>query len=174
MAALHQGQNNFWNHPATIHTRHFKTFVLYIMKEHSRDVYGLWVCVRPPCVVRMCGTTMGLWGCVWLWIVCEDCGACEDNHSLPTNAFAMVSTQRANTVATNNNDNSHNAKYRCNKILNQTDFLKQIMLYQVRHEWWWSVNESIRTAAPCIILCPPWCLWPSQIAPSSPAARRRC
>ena len=133
--------------------------------EYVWGHHVLWGCVGLPWV---------LWGCVWLWIVCEDCGACEDNHSLPTNAFAMVSTQRANTVATNNNDNSHNAKYRCNKILNQTDFLKQIMLYQVRHEWWWSVNESIRTAGPCIILCPPWCLWPSQIAPSSPAARRRC
>ena len=140
----------------------------------KRRVWLVSMCEATICVVRMCGSTMGLWGCVWLWIVCEDCGACEDNHSLPTNAFAMVSTQRANTVATNNNDNSHNAKYRCNKILNQTDFLKQIMLYRVRHEWWWSVNESIRTAGPCIILCPPWCLWPSQIAPSSPAARRRC
>ena len=112
--------------------------------EYVWGHHVLWGCVGLP---------WGLWGCVWLWIVCEDCGACEDNHSLPTNAFAMVSTQRANTVATNNNDNSHNAKYRCNKILNQTDFLKQIMLYQVRHEWWWSVNESIRTAGPCRDMC---------------------
>ena len=43
---------------------------LYIMKEHSRDVYGLWVCVRPPYV---------LWGCVGVPWACEDvcdCGLC--------------------------------------------------------------------------------------------------
>ena len=103
----------------------------------KRRVWLVSMCEATICVVRMCGSTMGLWGCVWLWIVCEDCGACEDNHSLPTNAFAMVSTQRANTVATNNNDNSHNAKYRCNKILNQTDFFKNRSCFTK-----WGMNDD--------------------------------
>ena len=96
--------------------------------EYVWGHHVLWGCVGLPWV---------LWGCVELWIVCEDCGACEDNHSLPTNAFAMVSTQRANTVATNNNDNSHNAKYRCNKILNQTDFFKNRSCFTK-----WGMNDD--------------------------------
>ena len=63
MAALHRGQNNFWNHPATIHTKHFKTFEFLYIIHYMNHSCGNSCLYRTPfcqCSVTAVTTTCPL------------------------------------------------------------------------------------------------------------------